>query len=592
MGEGGSQGFDALSRVDLWAPVSMDGLPAALVAAFESEDWVGTKRELGPVLDSINTDGVYGRALLQIARRLPIGLDPVFDRYRGAVAIDYGDWDDLRRCMDSAPVGRVELEAARQVFLSSVTESRGVPTTSPMEDPSLPNEFLLSGRLGLYRQWAKRLPSADGTERWTRLDVPLGRHFRMRQLHHAALRAAAEAQGGSLEVAAALGREAAHLGDPGEPLRDIAEDVVSVVSVGMGEAEPNLALRFISRTPMPDGLSPLGTFEWLHHIAPFLTLYQDGLLEVSAQLMHRIATRLGSPRAQLIAEAWVVGAQMLRDSGARRSDLRALLVGSRSAGPGLRVLPELFNALASRKYSSFQDAERLARQSGVVWAQVTSLVWMTALDPNPRTSRHLSRLLEVTGWRRPIFVDAGVIAEAVIGLFAHGIRSQSLLELALGTGSSTIAAEVAAIHANDRTISSETRVAAVEALAKLGTSHSRRMIEQIAHDPGPMAEFARGLLSARTKRAGLSDREVQVIELVGQGMTNRAIADRLDLSPHTVARHISNARDKLGASNRADAAVRLGRIAPDQPKDRERSKGTRTHSERTVSNPYRWTGRG
>ena len=592
MGEVGPQSLAALSEADPWAPVSMDGLPVALVAAVESEDWVATKRELGPVLDSINTDGVYGRSLLQIARRLPIGLDPVFDRYRGAVAIDYGDWDDLRRCMDGAPVGLDELEAARQVFLRSVTASRGVPTTSPMQDPSLPNELLLSGRLGLYRQWAKRLPSADGTERWARQDVPLGRHFRMRQLHHAALRAAAEAQGGSLEVASALGREAAHLGDPGEPLRDIAEDVVSVASVALGEAEPNLALRFIARTPMPSGLSPLGTFEWLHHLAPFLTLYPGGLLEVSAQLMHRIATRLGSPRAQLIAEAWVVGAQAIRGSGARRSDLRALLAGSRSAGPGLRVLPELLSALASERYSSFQDAERLARKSGVVWAQVTSLVWMTALDPDPRTSRYLSRLLELTGWRRPIFVDAGVMAEAVMGLFAHGVRSRPLLELALGTGRSTIATEVAVSHATDKTISTETQGAAVEALAKLGTSHSRRMIEQIARAPGPMAELARGLLTARTKRAGLSDREIEVIELVGQGMTNRAIADTLDLSPHTVARHISNARDKLGASNRADAAVRLGRMAPDLAKDRQPSTRMRVRSPRAVSRPYRTVARG
>lgn len=562
MGEGGPrEDFAALAQADPWAPVSTDGLPQALVAAVESEDWAAAKRELGPVLDSLNTDGVYGRALLQVARRLPIGVDPVFDRYRGAIAIDYGDWDDLRRCMEGSPVGWLELEAARRVFLSSVTEFRGVATTSPMQDPSLPSEFLLSGRLGLYRQWAKRLPSAAGTERWARADVPPGRHFRVRQLHHAALLAAAEAQAGSLETAAALGREAARLGDPGEPLRDIADDIVKVVSVAMGEVEPHAGLRFVVRTPTPSGLSPLGTFEWLQHITPFLVSYPDELLNITAQLMHRIATRLGSPRAQLIAEAWVVAAQFANAKVARRTDLLALLAGSRRASPGLRVLPELLSGLASEKYSAFQDAEKIARRAGLVWAQVTALVWMTALDPNPRTSRHLSRLLAVTGWRRPVFVTEAILAEAVLGLLGHGVRSQPLLELALGTRRSTTAAEVAAAHANDVNVPRTTRIAAIEALAKIGTSHSRRMLERVAIGTGPVGDFAKTILFARTRRAGMSEREVEVIELVGQGMTNRAIADRLALSPHTVARHVSNARDKLGAANRADAAVRLGRLS-------------------------------
>lgn len=575
MGEGGQQGsFAALAQADPWAPVSTDGLPRALVDAVDREDWPTVKSELSPILDSLNTDGIYGRALLQVARRLPIGIDPILDRYRGAVALDYGDWDDLRLCMNAAPVGRLELEAALHVFLRSVSESHGVPTTSPLQDPSLPSELLLSGRLGLYRQWAKRLPSASGTDRWSRPDVPLGRHFRMRQLHHAALLAAAEAQAGSLEVAAALAREATRLGDPGEPLRDIAEDVSSLVSVAMGRSQPGAGLRFVTRTPTPSGLSPLGTFEWLHHIAPFLSLYPDGLLTASAQLMHRIATGLGSPRAQLIAEAWVVSAQMLNERPPRRSELPALLAASRKASAGLRVLPELLSALASEKYAAFRDVERAARRAGLVWAQVTALVHMNALDPNQRTSRHLSRLLEVTGWRRPLFVNDAVLSEAVIGLLAHGVRSRSLLDVAVRSCRSTTAAEVAVAHASDNSLSQETRTAAVDAIAKLGTSHSRSVMQQIADGSGPSAELAKAALSIRTRRYGLSGREVEVLELVGSGLTNRAIADRLTLSPHTVARHLANARDKLGAVNRADAAVRLGRLSSASETTRRESKSS------------------
>lgn len=55
----------------------------------------------------------------------------------------------------------------------------------------------------------------------------------------------------------------------------------------------------------------------------------------------------------------------------------------------------------------------------------------------------------------------------------------------------------------------------------------------------------------------VSAREAQVLGLVAEGMTDRAIGGALGLSEYTVARHIANARAKLGAANRAQAAVRL-----------------------------------
>lgn len=55
----------------------------------------------------------------------------------------------------------------------------------------------------------------------------------------------------------------------------------------------------------------------------------------------------------------------------------------------------------------------------------------------------------------------------------------------------------------------------------------------------------------------LSAREAQVLALVGQGQSNVQIGETLHLSRHTVARHIANARGKLNATNRAEAAVRF-----------------------------------
>ena len=564
MRQGGTpQTVSTFAAVDLWASVSTAALPSALVDSIERSDWSQARVELQSQLDSLNTDGIHGRSLLQLARRLPLGIDPVFDRYRASVAIDYGDWDDLRRCMAAAPIGAGELEMARSTFLSAVSEEPKVATTSPLEALFLPDELLISSRMGWLRQWARRLPSMDATGRFSRPDIPAGRHFRVRQLHHAALLAAAESHAGSLETAAALGHEAMRLGDEGEPLRDIASDIRSATLVAMGEGAPTSSLKLFERTGTAQGLSPLGTFQWIHYLSPFLPLFGDGAVRVSAEMLQRIASRFGSPKMQLIAEAWVVAAQVLEQSG-ERTDLRALLSSTRRAGVGLRVLPELLNAFVSRRYSGFQESERLARQAGMVWAQVVALIWMTALDPSPRASRNLLRLLTATGWRRPVFVPDTVVADAVVGMVASGVRGQAIVELALAGKSVTIAADIAMAHASDQRLPSTIRAAAIEALGKIGTSHSRRLMEQLARGGDDTGAAAKAMLAPPSRAVGLTDREAEVIDLVGRGMTNREIAARLSLSHHTVARHLSNARDKLGAVNRADAAVRLGRLNLEQ----------------------------
>jgi DNA-binding NarL/FixJ family response regulator len=62
----------------------------------------------------------------------------------------------------------------------------------------------------------------------------------------------------------------------------------------------------------------------------------------------------------------------------------------------------------------------------------------------------------------------------------------------------------------------------------------------------------------------LSGREREVVGLIATGATNREIAQRLFLSPHTVKEHTSAIYRKLGVRNRAEAvkrAQRLGIIA-------------------------------
>ena len=58
----------------------------------------------------------------------------------------------------------------------------------------------------------------------------------------------------------------------------------------------------------------------------------------------------------------------------------------------------------------------------------------------------------------------------------------------------------------------------------------------------------------------LSDREHEVLGLIASGATNREIAGRLYLSPHTVKEHTSSLYRKLKVRNRAEAVQRAQRL--------------------------------
>ena len=67
--------------------------------------------------------------------------------------------------------------------------------------------------------------------------------------------------------------------------------------------------------------------------------------------------------------------------------------------------------------------------------------------------------------------------------------------------------------------------------------------------------------------ASLSQREIEILELVATGLTNHDIAEKLEISKRTVDNHISNILTKTKTDNRVELvrwALQWGKICLDQ----------------------------
>jgi len=99
---------------------------------------------------------------------------------------------------------------------------------------------------------------------------------------------------------------------------------------------------------------------------------------------------------------------------------------------------------------------------------------------------------------------------------------------------------------------------ALESLQKLGAvreaMRAEDLLKKLAEMPGPSAGKDPGGAGASVE-SKLTAREIEVLRLVAEGLGDKEIADRLHLSGHTVHRHISNVRTKLGLPSRAAAVA-------------------------------------
>jgi DNA-binding NarL/FixJ family response regulator len=80
---------------------------------------------------------------------------------------------------------------------------------------------------------------------------------------------------------------------------------------------------------------------------------------------------------------------------------------------------------------------------------------------------------------------------------------------------------------------------------KLGGEAVDAVLESVGERARPPAELP----------AGLTAREVEVLRLLARGLTSKQAAQRLEISPKTVGRHVESIYSKIGASTRGAAAL-------------------------------------
>ncbi|MBY5161010.1 ATP-binding protein [Salsipaludibacter albus] len=160
----------------------------------------------------------------------------------------------------------------------------------------------------------------------------------------------------------------------------------------------------------------------------------------------------------------------------------------------------------------------------------------------------LLRVLQMSGHDRGVEVDPAAFPEpfrsglagdwrtAAAGWGELGARYRQALELASS-------GEV------------EPTLDALETLDLLGAAPAARWTRHRLRALG-VRSIPRGpQLATRDNPAGLTPRQVDVLQLVRDGLTNAEIADRLVLSVRTVDHHVSAILGKLGVDNRHDAGA-------------------------------------
>lgn len=209
----------------------------------------------------------------------------------------------------------------------------------------------------------------------------------------------------------------------------------------------------------------------------------------------------------------MIGVAILASSPMARARLEALV----AARPGLRLAsrPSPMAGIGDLAMATFADADVLLMDPGARPAETV----LPALSQAPRLP--------------PVVLLAGELAPAAfVRLLRAGVRAI----LPRDASAAEIAAGIEAVAAGLVVLHPSAPVAVTRAPG------ARRARDEAGTDP-------------------LTPRELEILAMMAEGMGNRAIAQRLGISTHTVKFHIAAILDKLNARSRTEAVttgLRLG----------------------------------
>ena len=64
-------------------------------------------------------------------------------------------------------------------------------------------------------------------------------------------------------------------------------------------------------------------------------------------------------------------------------------------------------------------------------------------------------------------------------------------------------------------------------------------------------------MEANANRCSLSEREFQIMELVSVGKYNKEVADKLEIQPGTITKHLQHIFQKMRVQNRTEATLKF-----------------------------------
>jgi two-component system nitrate/nitrite response regulator NarL len=161
--------------------------------------------------------------------------------------------------------------------------------------------------------------------------------------------------------------------------------------------------------------------------------------------------------------------------------------------------------------------------------------------------------------RRPeiVLVDAaGRPTPAAVGELVRAIPEAKVVVLAVADTEQEVLnyAEVGVVGYVTRDASLDELVSAIESVARDEMICSPRMTATLLRR---VAELAAAQAPPRTRAARLTGRELQIVRLIDEGLSNKEIARRLYIEVATVKNHVHNILEKLQVRGRVEAAIEL-----------------------------------